>query len=52
MKVRIEFYNESEKNYLLSVLSANFEILDISRIYPNRPPSKACRVYVELVERR
>jgi hypothetical protein len=33
---------------LLSLLGACFEVIDQSRLYPDRPPSRLVRVYLDL----
>ena len=43
---------EEIKELLKKALESNYEIVDISKEYQNRPPSKMKRIYIEIEEDR
>lgn len=50
MKIRIEYKNTKERDNIIKILEQNYEIINISKEYKNRPPSKLIRVYIEVEE--
>lgn len=48
MKIRIEYEDETELQKILSDLDKLYEVKEVSKKYPNRPPSKLIRVYITL----
>lgn len=50
MKIRVEFKDIKEVDKLLETLESNYEVVDISKEYKNRPPSKMKRIYIEIEE--
>lgn len=50
MKIKVEFKEIKEVDKLLETLESNYEIVDISKEYQNRPPSKMKRIYIEIEE--
>lgn len=48
MKIRVEYEKETELQKLIDDLEKLYSIKDISKKYPNRPPSKLIRVYIDL----
>ena len=50
IKIRVEFMEINEVDKLIETLESNYEIVDISKEYKNRPPSKLSRIYISLEE--
>ncbi len=48
MKIRVEYKKENELQKLITDLEKLYSVKNISKKYPNRPPSKLIRVYLEL----
>lgn len=48
MKIRVEYEKENELQELLKNLEKLYSIKNVSKKYPNRPPSKLTRVYIDL----
>lgn len=50
MKIRIEYKSAKERDKIIKILEQNYEVVNISKEYKNRPPSKLIRVYIEVEE--
>lgn len=50
MKIRVEIKESKEIDKLIKALENSYKIISVSKEYPNRPPSKASRVYIEVEE--
>lgn len=50
MKIRIEYKSVKERDKIIKILEQNYEVVNISKEYKNRPPSKLIRVYIEVEE--
>ena len=50
MKIRIEIKNNKEIDKFLKTLEKTYEIVNVSKSCPNRPPSKLSRIYIEVKE--
>ena len=47
MKIRLEYILKKDLDKVIKDLTKLYDIKNISKPYPNRPPSKAKRVYIE-----
>lgn len=48
LKLRITYADESEKDAAVKNIEENFNILNISRVYPGRNGSKFSNIYIDL----
>ena len=47
MKIRIEFENKEELDKVIKDLNKLYDLKNISKVYPNKPPSKMKRIYID-----